>query len=129
MPSRKILDSIKLNGLTSCFTFSAGEEFANNFKHLKRATLIGETTGGGANPGQFQPLNDHFGVFIPTGRAVNPVTQTNWEGTGVEPDVKVPAEQALKTAQLDALKGLLTKTTEPEFISELKQALTPLEHD
>jgi hypothetical protein len=114
--------------LTSSFTFSAAEEFANNLKQLKRATIVGETTGGGANPGQFQPLGEHFGVFIPTGRAVNPVTQTNWEGTGVEPDIPVPAEQAQKTAYLEALKGLLTKTTETEFIDELKQAIATYDY-
>lgn len=115
--------------LTSSFTFSAAEEFTNNLKQLKRATIIGETTGGGANPGKFQPLTDHFGIFIPTGRAVNPITQTNWEGTGVEPDVKVSAEQALKNAHLKALKDVLAKTTEPEFVEELKQAIETLENN
>jgi C-terminal processing protease CtpA/Prc len=74
-----------------------------NLKNLKRATIIGETTGGGAHPGGFQRLGDHFGAFIPTGRAINPITKTNWEGTGVEPDVKVPKDLALKTAYLMAL--------------------------
>ncbi len=90
--------------MTSNFTFSGAEEFANNLKQLKRATIVGETTGGGANPGRFEPLHDHFGIFIPTGRAVNPITQTNWEGTGVEPDLKVSAELALKTAHLADFK-------------------------
>lgn len=115
--------------LTSSFTFSAAEEFTNNLKQLKRATIIGETTGGGANPGRFQPLSNHFGIFIPTGRAVNPITQTNWEGTGVEPDVKVSAEKALKIAHLEALKEVLAKTTEPEFVEELKQAIATLEQN
>ncbi|MBW4419430.1 MAG: S41 family peptidase [Myxacorys californica WJT36-NPBG1] len=110
--------------LTSSFTFSAAEEFTNNLKYLKRATIIGETTGGGANPGRFQPLNNHFGLFVPTGRAVNPMTQTNWEGTGVKPDVKVSAEQALKTAHLAALKEVLAKATDPELMDELKQAIS-----
>jgi tetratricopeptide (TPR) repeat protein len=83
--------------LTSKRTFSGGEEFAYNFKTRKRATLIGETTGGGANPGGFFRINPHFGIFIPTGRAINPVTKTNWEGTGVEPDIKVAADDALQT--------------------------------
>ena len=89
--------------LTSNRTFSAGEEFTYNLKNLKRATIIGETTGGGAHPGGFERLGDHFGAFIPTGRAISPITKTNWEGTGVEPDVKVPKDQALKTAYLMAL--------------------------
>lgn len=112
--------------LTSSFTFSAAEEFANNLKHLKRATIIGETTGGGANPGQFQSLNEHFGVFIPTGRAVNPITRANWEGIGVEPDLKTSAEQAFKTAYLLALKDVLSRTSELEFVWELEQAIASL---
>ena len=93
--------------LTSARTFSAGEEFTYNLKNLKRATIIGETTGGGAHPGGFERLADHFGAFIPGGRAINPISKTNWEGTGVEPDIKVPKEQALKTAHLMALNKSL----------------------
>ena len=90
--------------LTSNRTFSAGEEFTYNLKNLKRAVIVGETTGGGAHPGGMERLSEHFGVFIPAGRAINPISKTNWEGTGVEPDVKVPREQALKIAYLMALK-------------------------
>jgi retinol-binding protein 3 len=93
--------------LTSNRTFSGAEEFTYNLKNLKRATIIGETTGGGAHPGGFERLSDHFGAFIPTGRAISPITKTNWEGTGVEPDIKVPKEQALKTAYLMALNKSL----------------------
>ena len=89
--------------LTSNRTFSAAEEFSYNLKNLKRATIIGETTGGGAHPGGVVRLSDHFGVFIPSGRAINPISKTNWEGTGVEPDIKAPKEQALKIAYLTAL--------------------------
>ena len=52
-------------------------------------------------------LADHFGVFIPVGRAINPISKTNWAGTGVEPDIKLPKEQALKTAYLMALNKSL----------------------
>jgi C-terminal processing protease CtpA/Prc len=82
--------------LTSGRTFSGAEEFANKLKTLKRATIVGETTGGGANPGGGNRLSEHFFAFIPTGRAVNPYTKTNWEGTGVEPDVKTSADAALQ---------------------------------
>ena len=84
--------------LTSGFTFSGAEEFAYNLKTRERATLVGETTGGGANPGGVVPAGDRFGVFVPTGRAVNPITGTNWEGVGVAPDVPVPADEALEKA-------------------------------
>jgi hypothetical protein len=93
--------------LTSNYTFSGAEEFSYNLKNLKRATIIGETTGGGAHPGGMVRLADHFGVFIPIGRAINPISKTNWEGTGVEPDIKAPKDQALKIAYLMALKKSL----------------------
>jgi C-terminal processing protease CtpA/Prc len=106
--------------LTSNYTFSGAEEFSNNLKVLKRATIIGETTGGGANPGDSVRLNEHFNVFVPVGRAVNPVTKTNWEGTGVEPDVKVPKELALKTAYVMALTKSLEKQTNPNIKNGMK---------
>ncbi len=96
--------------LTSNKTFSAAEEFSYNLKNLKRATIVGETTGGGAHPGGMFRINDHFSAFVPTGRAINPITKTNWEGTGVEPDVKVLKELALKTAHAMALNKIAEKT-------------------
>jgi retinol-binding protein 3 len=106
--------------LTSNRTFSGAEEFSYNLKNLKRATIIGETTGGGAHPGGMFRLHDHFGVFVPTGRAINPITKTNWEGTGVEPDIKVPKEQALKTAYLMALNKSLTTIKDEQVKSGVK---------
>lgn len=100
--------------LTSARTFSGAEEFAYNLKNLKRATIIGETTGGGAHPGGMERLSEHFSAFIPIGRAINPITKTNWEGTGVEPNVKVPKEHALLTAQLLALKCMLAITKDED---------------
>ncbi|HVE58036.1 MAG TPA: S41 family peptidase [Pyrinomonadaceae bacterium] len=109
--------------LTANRTFSAAEEFTNNLKVLKRATIVGETTGGGANPGGMFRVGEHFGVFVPTGRAVNPITKTNWEGTGVEPDVKVSKELALKTAYLTALNKSLEKTKDEDFKRGLKDVI------
>jgi retinol-binding protein 3 len=85
--------------LTSSHTFSAGEELAYDLQSQKRATIVGETTGGGANPFRPERIDDRFTLLVPFGRAINPITKTNWEGVGVEPDVKVPEEQALATAQ------------------------------
>ncbi len=68
-------------------------------------------------------------MFVATGRAVNPITQANWEGTGVQPDVRVSAEKALKTAHLAALKGVLAKTTEAEFVDELRKAIETVERE
>lgn len=85
--------------LTSNRTFSAAEEFSYNLKNLKRATIVGEVTGGGANPGEVFNIDENFSIFIPTGRAINPITKTNWEGVGVKPDIEVPRAQALSVAQ------------------------------
>ena len=93
--------------LTSSRTFSGAEEFAYNLQTQKRATLVGETTGGGAHPGGNAPIGDHFAMFVPTGRAINPITKTNWEGTGVKPDVAVPADDALDKAHELAIQKLL----------------------
>ena len=93
--------------LTSARTFSAAEEFTYNLQCQKRATIVGETTGGGAHPGGGFRINDHFRMFVPTGRAINPITKTNWEGTGVKPDVAVPASQALEAAHERAVAKLL----------------------
>lgn len=85
--------------LTSKRTFSGAEEFAYDLKNQKRATIVGETTGGGAHPVGGHPVADYFTVGVPFAKAINPVSKTNWEGTGVEPDVKVPAADALTTAE------------------------------
>jgi hypothetical protein len=84
--------------LTSSHTFSGGEEFAYDVKALRRATLVGELTGGGANPTGGVPLGNAFIASIPFGRAENPITRTNWEGHGVDPDIVVPAGDALRVA-------------------------------
>jgi hypothetical protein len=106
--------------LTSNYTFSGAEEFSYNLKNLKRATIIGETTGGGAHPGGVVKLSDHFGAFIPIGRAINPISKTNWEGTGVEPDIKVPKEQALKIAYKMALEKSLVAIKDPQVQNGVK---------
>ena len=97
--SGKRLDGKPAFVLTSKDTFSGAEEFTYNLKNLKRATIVGETTGGGAHPVAGHRIDDHFMIGVPFARAINPVSKTNWEGTGVEPDVKVPAAEALATAQ------------------------------
>lgn len=85
--------------LTSKDTFSGAEEFTYNLKNLKRATIVGETTGGGAHPVSGHRIDEHFMIGVPFARAVNPITKTNWEGTGVEPDVPVKAADALARAE------------------------------
>lgn len=113
--------------LTSNRTFSAAEEFTYNLKNLKRATIVGETTGGGAHPGGVRRITDHFGIWLPNGRAINPITKTNWEGVGIEPDIKVPTPQALPAAHLDALKKIREKTTDQRHRDQLDAAIAALE--
>lgn len=120
--------------LTSKRTFSAAEEFTYNLKQLKRATVIGETTSGGANPGDWFSLTAHFAVFIPTGRAINPISQDNWEGSGVVPDIAVPQEDAFDVALVEALKAvsaeLSTVATGPlaQLYREAQEALAQMEN-
>lgn len=109
--------------LTSHDTFSGGEEFANNLKVLRRATLLGEVTGGGAHPSELRRITDHFGVVVPAGRAINPVTKTNWEGVGVKPDIEVPAAQALAHARVLALKKAIDRAPDEPLRGTLRQAL------
>ena len=115
--------------LTSKFTFSGAEEFTYNLKNLKRATIIGETTGGGAHPGTGFRLNEHFNMFVPMGRAISPITKTNWEGTGVKPDIEVPADQALSVARLMALKKSLPTLTNPGFKEGVQGEIDRLEKE
>jgi retinol-binding protein 3 len=116
--------------LTSKRTFSAAEEFTYNLRNLKRATIVGEITGGGAHPGGPQPINDHFSVWVPTGRAINPISKTNWEGTGVKPDIEVPADLALKTAHFGALKKVRdTAAGDPEQTKHLNEIIQKLEKE
>ena len=90
--------TVPLYVLISRETFSGGEECAYDVQALRRGTLVGEVTGGGANPGGDRRIDDHFEIFVPDERARNPVTMTNWEGTGVKPDVAVARDHALGTA-------------------------------
>lgn len=92
--------------LTSKATFSGAEEFSYNLKNLKRATIVGEITGGGAHPVDGVRIDDHFAIRVPVARAINPVSKTDWEGIGVEPDVPVKASEALETAEKLAISKI-----------------------
>lgn len=85
--------------LTSGKTLSAAEMFCYDLKMLKRVTLVGETTGGSAHAGNFHRIDDHFGMGITETKSINPFSKFDWEGTGVEPDVKVKAADALEKAR------------------------------
>jgi hypothetical protein len=98
--------------LTSTKTFSAAESFSYIFKNRKRAVIIGETTGGGAHPVKQMIVTDRFTLRMPIERPIDPITKTDWEGTGVKPDVDVPAKEALITAQIKALEKLAKSNTD-----------------
>lgn len=110
----KRMPDVPVYVLTSKFTFSGAEEFSYNLKNLKRATIVGETTGGGAHPGGVKAINEGFAIFVPNGRAISPVTKTNWEGVGVAPDVEVKSELALEKAQILALEKLAGSTKDEQ---------------
>jgi hypothetical protein len=113
--------------LTSTRTFSAAEEFTYNLKNLKRATIVGETTGGGAHPGGVRRITDRFGIWLPNGRAINPITKTNWEGVGIEPDIKVESAQALHAAHLAALRKIRESAGDDRQRQQLDAAIAALE--
>ena len=92
--------------LTAERTFSAPESFAYELQQTGRATIVGETTGGGAHPGSWFPIDDRFALFIPRSRYVSAVSGGDWEGTGVEPDVECVAAEALECAHRLALEAL-----------------------
>ena len=109
--------------LTSNDTASGAEEFAYDMQQLKRGTVVGASTWGGANPGKMVPIDDHFAVFVPFGAAVNPISKSNWEGSGVKPDVPVDPGAALETARHLALRKLLEAATGERY-DELQTLLT-----
>jgi hypothetical protein len=108
VPGPRLIDQ-PVYVLTSHETFSGGEEFTFDLKTQKRATIVGETTGGGAHPVRSVPAGDHFTVRVPYGRPINPVTKGDWEGKGVEPDVQTSAADALTTAEKLAADKLSAK--------------------
>jgi hypothetical protein len=96
--------------LTSERTFSGGEGLAFILQERKRAEVIGETTAGAANPGRPYPLNAHFEATIPNGNVLSAVRRGKWEGTGVIPEVKTPASEAVRSAQRRALRRFVDGT-------------------
>lgn len=122
------MNDVPLFIMTSERTFSGAEEFSYNMQTQKRATLVGQTTGGGANPGRSMRINANLSVFIPTGKAINPVTKTNWEGVGVIPEVATTVEETYdKTLDLaqKAAEAYRTKRNEKfnQLFMDLKSQL------
>ena len=112
--------------LTSAETFSGGEDFAYTLQAQGRAEVIGEATGGGAHPTRGIPISATMGIAVPHARSVNPVTGTNWQGTGVIPDTAAPAAAAYDVAYRKALQHVLSITVPPPIAEEAREALAAL---
>lgn len=123
---KKMVD-VPLLILTGPKTFSGAEEFSYNMQTQKRATLVGQITGGGANPGDFFEINNQLEIFIATGTAINPITKTNWEGVGVVPEYKTTADaaydKAVELAQKAAEDYRTKKATESKKLYQELQAV------
>ena len=109
--------------LSSHETFSGGEDICYTLQAQGRAQVIGEVTGGGAHPTRPVPLSPTMAISVPFARSVNPVTGTNWEGTGVLPDVAVPAAEAYDIAYGQALRHVLSIPVPPPVEAEARAAL------
>ncbi len=113
LPGRRYLDK-PIFVLVGARTFSGAEECAYNLQSLKRATIVGQTTGGGAHPVDRRSLGQGFSVMLPIARAENPVTKTNWEGVGVKPDADTAEDAALEEAWALALEDIAEREKDPE---------------
>ncbi|MGA5763341.1 S41 family peptidase [Nonomuraea bangladeshensis] len=106
VPGARFGGSKPLYVLSSDSTFSAAEELAYDLQQLGRAVVVGEPTRGGAHPCKGWTVHPHLEVTVPTGHAINPVSGTNWEGTGVQPDIPCAAAESLDQAHALALARL-----------------------
>lgn len=118
----------KIYVLTGPDTFSAAEDFAYALKSNRRATIVGTPTqGGGAHPGQPRRINAHFMIFVPEGRAINPVTKTNWQATGVLPDLPSSEDRALNVAQIEINKMVMATDPDPRAREAAKEQIAELD--
>lgn len=108
VPGRRFGTTKPVYVLTSRRTFSAAEAIAYDLQALKRAVIVGETTGGGAHPFEYRRVHPHFAVDLPESKSVHPITGSNWQDVGVKADVAVPAQQALERA-LELARSALAK--------------------
>lgn len=124
-PDRNYQDFSKLTLyiLANNKSFSAAEEFCYDLQALKRATIIGERTGGGAHGTFTQNVGYGFALSLPYSRAINPITQSNWEKTGVIPDIETSSDKALETAEILIFKALLSEAKNPSLEFELNWEL------
>jgi C-terminal processing protease CtpA/Prc len=125
LPGSRYLDR-PVYVLTSSRTFSGCEDFCYTLQALGRTVVISETTGGGAHPTRGFPISPAVQIAIPFARSINPVTGTNWQGTGVVPDVAVPEADARDVAYGQALQHVLSIDVPPPVADEAREALAAL---
>jgi hypothetical protein len=114
--------------LTDKGTFSSAEEFAYDLQNMKRVTIIGETTGGGANPGGLMPIyrfadGSRLDLYVSLAHVENPITKTNWEVKGVQPDVQIAAKDALQKAHMMALEQLQMKEQNEDVLKRYSEII------
>jgi tetratricopeptide (TPR) repeat protein len=109
----------KLYILVSKNTFSAAEGFAYDFKYLKRATIVGEKTMGAAHVANLFIVNEYFLINLPFAVPVNSITNSNWECTGVEPDIPCKAEEAVDAVYKNELDRIANSYTDEASINAL----------
>jgi retinol-binding protein 3 len=126
LPSQRF-PKMPLYVLISENTFSAGEAMAYSLQQLNRATIVGKTTGGGAHAADFKLINNYFDMSLPMARAINPITNTNWEGVGVKPDVEIEIEKSKSYAHAELIKILLKQETDEILLARYKWKLEELE--
>jgi len=117
LPGSRYLDR-PVYALTSSHTFSGGEDLCYTLQELGRAEVIGETTGGGAHPTRPFPISAAVHIAIPFARSINPITGTNWQGTGVIPDTPAPADESYQVAYAKALRHVVDLTDVPPPIAD-----------
>jgi len=113
--------------LTSSKSFSGGEGLAFLLQDHHRAIIIGEQTAGAANPGRPYPINDQFEVVVPNGQLLSSISRKNWEGSGVTPDVRVNAADALRIGHVHVIQALLKNAPPGPKRDELTAVLKSLE--
>ena len=126
VPGPKYLDK-PVYVLMSKRTFSAPESFAYNLQALKRVTVVGEVSRGGANPSVQLLLSDRFGAIIPLAVTRNPITNTSWEGKGVTPDLPATSDQAFDVAHLAAVRAIAPKHRDDSLTGEIEEIIKKLE--
>lgn len=120
VPGKKYLNK-PVYLLTSGRTFSGGEAFAYDLQNTGKAVVVGEVTRGGAHPTNMYTLNSSFKINVPYARTINPITKTNWEGTGVQPNFVVPANKAYYEVQEMAINTLIASNQDIKKITEFER--------